>query len=148
MVGRDVVLRVEKAAGREARRHGALGQRAARVDERGRGGPRRHVAVRAGEVVGVAGVDGNGQSELVDAITGLAKIERGKVRCGPSRFKEAGPRGILDAGVGHIPEDRQQRGLVLEFSIAENIALHDSAGRLTHGGVGCSPSGWPNARGA
>jgi simple sugar transport system ATP-binding protein len=81
--------------------------------------------VRAGEIVGIAGVDGNGQSELIDAITGLRKIASGHVRVAGRELVDATARQMLDAGVGHIPEDRQRRGLVLEFSIAENIALHD-----------------------
>ena len=84
--------------------------------------------VRAGEIVGIAGVDGNGQTELIDAITGLrrAAIRRDQRRRARTS-RGASARGMLDAGVGHIPEDRQRRGLVLEFSIAENIALHDYA---------------------
>src|SRR6202007_903125 len=81
--------------------------------------------VRAGEIVGVAGVDGNGQSELIDAITGLRRVARGAVRVAGREVPHAAPRQVPAAGVGHIPEDRQRRGLVLEFSIAENIALHD-----------------------
>ena len=84
--------------------------------------------VRAGEIVGIAGVDGNGQTELIEAITGLRKIESGTIdgrRPRAPRTRRA--REMLDAGVGHIPEDRQRRGLVLEFTIAENIALHDYA---------------------
>jgi simple sugar transport system ATP-binding protein len=83
--------------------------------------------VRAGEIVGIAGVDGNGQSELIDAITGLRKLESGAVKIAGRTFEHATARDMLDAGVGHIPEDRQVRGLVLEFTIAENIALHDYA---------------------
>jgi simple sugar transport system ATP-binding protein len=81
--------------------------------------------VRAGEIVGLAGVDGNGQTELIDAITGLRKIQGGTVSVAGRAIANANAREMLDAGVGHIPEDRQRRGLVLEFSIAENIALHD-----------------------
>ncbi len=84
-------------------------------------------SVRAGEIVGIAGVDGNGQTELIDAITGLRRAESGEVRIAGRSFHHATPREMLDAGVGHIPEDRQRRGLVLEFTIAENIALHDYA---------------------
>jgi simple sugar transport system ATP-binding protein len=83
------------------------------------------MSVRAGEIVGIAGVDGNGQSELIDAITGLRKIERGKVHIAGKDLAHATARDVLDSGIGHIPEDRQRRGLVLQFSIAENIALHD-----------------------
>ena len=84
--------------------------------------------VRAGEIVGIAGVDGNGQTELVDAIAGLRKSESGHdPGRRPARSSTRARGEMLDAGLGHIPEDRQRRGLVLEFTIAENIALHDYA---------------------
>jgi simple sugar transport system ATP-binding protein len=83
--------------------------------------------VRGGEIVGIAGVDGNGQTELIDAICGLQKIESGTVTIAGRELTHASARAALDAGIGHIPEDRQRRGLVLEFTIAENIALHDYA---------------------
>ena len=82
--------------------------------------------VRAGEIVGIAGIDGNGQTELIDALDGAAG-RRPAARCastGEDVTTET-PPGHLEAGLGHIPEDRQRRGLVLEYSIAENIALHD-----------------------
>ena len=81
--------------------------------------------VRAGEIVGIAGVDGNGQSELVEAITGLRRPESGTVTVGGRDLSHGNARASIDAGVGHIPEDRQRRGLVLEFTLAENLALHD-----------------------
>jgi len=125
MVGRDVLLRVEKAAATPGDVMLSVEDLHV-VDERGIEKVRGvSFEVRTGEVVGIAGVDGNGQSELIDAITGLAKIQRGKVRVAGQEVQGVGARGMLDAGVGHIPEDRQRRGLVLEFSIAENIALHD-----------------------
>jgi simple sugar transport system ATP-binding protein len=83
--------------------------------------------VHAGEIVGIAGVDGNGQTELIDALTGLRRVESGSITVAGHDLSAANAREALDAGVGHIPEDRQRRGLVLEFSIAENIALHDYA---------------------
>jgi simple sugar transport system ATP-binding protein len=70
-------------------------------------------------------VDGNGQSELIDAITGLRRAKAGRIAVGQHDLTHYSPRQSLDAGVGHIPEDRQLRGLVLDFSLAENIALHD-----------------------
>jgi simple sugar transport system ATP-binding protein len=125
MVGREVLLRVEKAAA-------SPGDVLLEVDDLhvldNRGLPAVRgisLRVRAGEIVGIAGVDGNGQSELIDAITGLLKVESGTVKVGGKAFQHANARTMLDAGVGHIPEDRQRRGLVLEFTIAENIALHD-----------------------
>ena len=81
--------------------------------------------MRAGEIVGIAGIDGNGQTELIDAMTGLRKVAAGTVTVGGKDVTDASVFGHFEAGLGHIPEDRQRRGLVLEFSIAENIALHD-----------------------
>jgi general nucleoside transport system ATP-binding protein len=125
MVGREVLLRVEKPpaqAGEVLLEIQGLQVFDDREIEKVRG---VSMSVRAGEIVGIAGVDGNGQSELIDAITGLRKIERGKVRIAGKDLAHATARDILDSGIGHIPEDRQRRGLVLQFSIAENIALHD-----------------------
>jgi general nucleoside transport system ATP-binding protein len=127
MVGREVLLRVDKPAAQP-------GDVLLEVDD-------LHVvddreiekvagvsfSVRAGEIVGIAGVDGNGQTELIDAITGLRRPAGGTVKVAGRECMHATPRSMLDVGVGHIPEDRQRRGLVLEFSIAENIALHDYA---------------------
>ena len=81
--------------------------------------------MRAGEIVGIAGVDGNGQSELIDAIAGLRSRAAGAVVVGGEDVTGASAKHRLDAGLGHIPEDRHRRGLVLDFSLAENLALHD-----------------------
>jgi ABC-type uncharacterized transport system ATPase subunit len=70
-------------------------------------------------------VDGNGQTELIDALTGLRRPDSGRIVVSGADVTLAGPRESLDAGMGHIPEDRQLRGLVLEFTLAENMALHD-----------------------
>ena len=127
MVGREVLFRVEKPPaepGEPLLEVDALHVFDDRGIEKVRG---VSLAVRAGEIVGIAGVDGNGQSELIDAIAGLRKTESGTVRIAGRTIEHATARDMLDAGVGHIPEDRQVRGLVLEFTIAENIALHDYA---------------------
>jgi ABC-type uncharacterized transport system ATPase subunit len=79
--------------------------------------------VRAGEILGLAGVDGNGQSELLEAITGLRKSHAGRVRLNGKEITNRKPRQITRTGVGHIPEDRQRRGLILDFSIGENMVL-------------------------
>ncbi|HZT10386.1 MAG TPA: ABC transporter ATP-binding protein [Actinomycetota bacterium] len=126
MVGRDVLLRVEKTpAGHE-------GDVLLEVDDLhvldDRGLPAVKgisLSVRAGEIVGIAGVDGNGQSELIEALTGLRKRESGRVLIAGREVERPSARRMLDAGLGHIPEDRQRRGLVLEFTIAENTQLHD-----------------------
>lgn len=80
--------------------------------------------VRKGEIFGVAGVDGNGQSEFLEAITGLRKIEAGKVVIEGNDVTNATPKAIRDAGMNNIPEDRNKRGLVQEFTVAENMVLH------------------------
>lgn len=79
--------------------------------------------VKAGEIHGIAGVDGNGQSELIDALTGLRSIESGKVTFNGKDITNKTPREIIDSGLNSIPEDRQVRGLVLDFTIAENMIL-------------------------
>ncbi len=127
MVGRDVLLRVEKAAaepGEVLLEVRDLHVRDDRDIEKVRG---LSFDIRAGEIVGIAGVDGNGQTELIDALSGLQKIESGSITIGGRQLTHPNARQALDAGIGHIPEDRQRRGLVLEFSLAENIALHDYA---------------------
>ncbi len=79
--------------------------------------------VRAGEVLAVAGVDGNGQTELVEAITGLRDIESGQVQLDGLDLSKLSTKEIIESGVGHIPEDRHRRGLVLGNSLAENMIL-------------------------
>jgi general nucleoside transport system ATP-binding protein len=125
MVGREVLLRVEKAAAQPA-------EPALRVEDLHVLDDRRLEAVhgvslevRRGEIVGIAGVDGNGQSELIDALSGLRHPTSGKVWLGDRDVTGASADQILDLGLGHIPEDRQRRGLVLDFTLAENVALHD-----------------------
>lgn len=82
-----------------------------------------NLTVRAGEVVGIAGIDGNGQSELIQAITGLSKVESGTIKLNGKEITNLQPRKITEAGVGHIPEDRQRHGLILPMTLSENIAL-------------------------
>jgi simple sugar transport system ATP-binding protein len=125
MVGREVLLRVEKSASKPA--GPVLEVRDLHVsDDRDLEAVRGvTLDVRQGEIVGIAGVDGNGQSELVEAITGLRKTTAGTITVAGHDLTHTNARGSIDAGVGHIPEDRHRRGLVLEFSLAENLALHD-----------------------
>jgi general nucleoside transport system ATP-binding protein len=127
MVGRDVLLRVEKQAAQPGDVLLSVRDLHVRDDrwiEKVRG---VSLDVRAGEIVGIAGVDGNGQTELIDALTGLQRIESGTITIAGHELSHPSARKALDAGIGHIPEDRQRRGLVLDFTIAENIGLHDYA---------------------
>jgi len=125
MVGRDVLLRVDKPAGKP-------GDPVLEVedlvvhDDRGLEAVKElSLEVRAGEVVALAGVDGNGQQELVDAIAGLRVPSAGRIAVGGEDVTGRGVRATCDAGVAHIAEDRQLRGLVLDFTLAENLALRE-----------------------
>src|SRR3954453_18052580 len=127
MVGRDVLLRVDKqpAKAGEILLHV---EDVHVVDERGLEAVRGvSFDVRAGEIVAIAGVDGNGQTELIDGLTGLRKPSQGRILVGDRDLTRASAHAFLQEGVGHIPEDRHRRGLVLEFSLAENLVLHDYA---------------------
>src|SRR5699024_11479536 len=79
--------------------------------------------VRKNDIVGIAGVDGNGQTELIEAIAGLRKIESGTISLNDERVDHLSPRKITEKGVAHIPQDRQKLGLVLNYSVSENAVL-------------------------
>lgn len=79
--------------------------------------------VRAGEILGIAGVDGNGQSELIEVLTGLRKASGGRILLKGQDITNRLPREISEAGLSHIPEDRHKRGLVLDFTMSENMVL-------------------------
>jgi simple sugar transport system ATP-binding protein len=125
MVGREVLLRIEKPEAHPA--EPLLAVRDLHVlDDRGIEKVRGvSFEARAGEIVGLAGVDGNGQSELIEALSGLRRASAGSATVGGHELIGTGVKEILDFGLGHIPEDRQRRGLVLDFTLAENLALHD-----------------------
>jgi len=82
------------------------------------------IQVRAGEIVAIAGVQGNGQTELVEALTGLAPPQAGTIGVGGRALDHVSPRAVLRAGVAHVPEDRVRDGLIATFSIAENLVLN------------------------
>ena len=84
-----------------------------------------NLELHAGEILGIAGIDGNGQTELIDAITGMAKSNRGKVSLNGKDITNISPRNIIDTGMNSIPEDRQKRGLVLEYPIKDNLILEN-----------------------
>jgi general nucleoside transport system ATP-binding protein len=125
MVGREVLLRVDKTPSKPAEPLLTV-EGLTVLDDRELEAVRDvSFDVRAGEIVGIAGVDGNGQTELIDAVTGLRRSQAGRVTVAGKEITNEGAREALDAGLGHIPEDRHRRGLVLDFTLAENIALHD-----------------------
>jgi general nucleoside transport system ATP-binding protein len=125
MVGREVLLRVDKQPAHPERPVLEVRDLHAEDDRELEAVRGVSLDVRQGEIVGIAGVDGNGQAELVEAITGLRRATAGTISVAGHDLTHANAKESLDAGVGHIPEDRHRRGLVLEFTLAENLALHD-----------------------
>ena len=124
MVGREVSLVVEKAP---AQPEGVV------LDVKGlsilddRHSPAVNgidLQVRSGEILGVAGVQGNGQTELVEALTGLRSATSGAFTIAGEAMTKASPREITEAGVAHVPEDRQADGLALDFPISDNMVLN------------------------
>jgi simple sugar transport system ATP-binding protein len=123
MVGRTVRLEVDKAPHQP-------GEVVLEVRDLVAINDRRQVAldgvgleVRQGEVLGIAGVQGNGQTELVEVVTGLRHPQSGSVRLVGQDVTRATPRQITELGAAHVPEDRQRDGLVLPYSVADNLAL-------------------------
>jgi simple sugar transport system ATP-binding protein len=124
MVGRDVKLTVDKTAY-------APGKPVLEVRDLVVRNDRGLIAVngvtleiREGEVLALAGVQGNGQTELVEAIVGMRPVESGTITLKGRNITNLTPRQALDAGLGHIPEDRQRDGLVLTMSVADNLVLN------------------------
>lgn len=123
MVGREVILTVPKGPPHP-------GESVLRVNDLHMKDARGHEAVcgasfevYTGEVLGIAGVQGNGQTELVEALTGLRQATRGEIRLAGVDAFNAPSRDIIQEGVGHIPEDRHEYGMVLSYTIADNLVL-------------------------
>lgn len=127
MVGRDVVLEVDKGIGKPAAT--VLEVKDVHAVDHNNVAVLNGVSfqVRAGEIVGIAGVAGNGQSELIEVITGLYKAKSGEIILDGQPITNNSPKQIIAKGISTIPEDRHHRGLVLDFSIADNGVLgsHD-----------------------
>ncbi|MFC7685355.1 ABC transporter ATP-binding protein [Ureibacillus sp. GCM10028918] len=123
MVGRQVVFKTEKIAPNPKEVVLQIDSLTV-ADNRGIDKVKNlNLTVRAGEIVGIAGIDGNGQSELIEAITGLRKVKSGDIKLNGKNINGLKPRKITESGVGHIPQDRHKHGLVLDFPIGHNIAL-------------------------
>ncbi len=125
VVGRDVLLSVDKSPSQAGEPLLEVEDLRVRDDRELEAVRDVSLSVRAGEIVALAGVDGNGQHELVEAITGLRAPESGRVTVGGRDITGHGVRAATEAGVAHIAEDRQLRGLVLPFTLAENLALRE-----------------------
>ena len=124
MVGREVLLRVDKEPAKPTDPLLVV-EHLHVLDDRGLEAVRDlSLTVRGGEILGIAGVDANGQSELIDAVAGLRPVKSGRIAVDGRDVTHERAKVTLDAGLGHIPEDRHRRGLVLPFSLSENLALH------------------------
>ena len=123
MVGRNVQLTVDRPLAKPG--DSVLEVRDLVVrDERGHAAvDHLDLTVRAGEILAIAGVQGNGQSELVEAITGLTEPDAGDIRLSGKALAE-NPREVYRAGVAHVPEDRMEDGLISEFTVADNLVLN------------------------
>jgi ABC-type uncharacterized transport system ATPase subunit len=124
MVGREVILTVDK-------KPPELGEVVLKVEDLSVLDDRKLPAVKnvsfdvkSGEVLGVAGVQGNGQTELVETLTGLRNLESGRILIQGEDMSHASPREITEAGTAHVPEDRQKDGLVLSFPVVDNLVLN------------------------
>jgi simple sugar transport system ATP-binding protein len=125
VVGRDVLLRVSKEPGKPAKPLLTVSELTVRDDRELEAVKDLSLVVKAGEIVALAGVDGNGQIELVEAITGLRSPEAGSIQVDGVEIAGRGVRAASNAGVAHIAEDRHRHGLVMAFTLAENLALRD-----------------------
>lgn len=123
MVGREVNFSVEKEEAKPKQVVLAVSNLTVK-DSRGiKAVNNLSLDIKSGEIVGLAGVDGNGQSELIEAISGLRKAESGSITLNEKEITNLAPRKVTESGIGHIPEDRHKHGLVLDFSVGENMAI-------------------------
>jgi ABC-type uncharacterized transport system ATPase subunit len=136
IVGRDVLLRVEKDDANPDQT--VLEVSGLKVT--GKHGPAVDgvsFTVRAGEIVGIAGIEGNGQTELIEALSGLAPVDAGSIQFSGRNVAGMSPRRLKELGIAHIPEDRHKRGLLLNSSLAENsiLGVHYKSPAVGAGGL-------------
>jgi general nucleoside transport system ATP-binding protein len=138
MVGRDVGLTVDKKIADPGKVVLSVSDLSVLDDRDQRAVDHVSFEVRAGEILAIAGVQGNGQTELAEAILGLRSIHsnEGEISISGSSVRGKTVRSILEKGVGYVPEDRQKNGLISEFSIAENLMLNGSFTKPYANGLG------------
>ncbi|ELC8423939.1 ABC transporter ATP-binding protein [Clostridium perfringens] len=123
MVGREVSFKVDKKAANPGEVVLDIKNLSVKNNKKVLGLKNFSIDVRAGEIVGIAGVEGNGQSELIEAITGLRKSESGTINFKNKNITDESIRNRINSGIAHIPEDRHKRGLVLDYTIEDNMVL-------------------------
>lgn len=123
MVGRNISLHINKAPAKPKEEILSI-ENIVVKDSRGFNKIKNlSLSVKRGEILGIAGIEGNGQKELVDAITNLTKTEKGKIKINNKEIQNTSPKNVINNKISTIPEDRHKRGLILDFSVAENIIL-------------------------
>jgi len=125
MVGREVTFTVDKKPSNPGKVILDIKKLSALNNQKTLGLKEFSLQIRSGEIIGLAGVDGNGQTELVEAITGLRKTESGQVLLNNKDITSLSIRKKNESGLSHIPEDRQKHGLVMEFTLGENMVLKE-----------------------
>jgi simple sugar transport system ATP-binding protein len=123
MVGREVLLRVEKELAQPEEPVFEINDLVIHKSEGRNSVDHVSLTVRAGEILGIAGVQGNGQTELVEAITGLRPVDGGTILLDGKKMPTENPRALTENGMAHIPEDRQKHGLVLSYPLTDNLIL-------------------------
>jgi simple sugar transport system ATP-binding protein len=123
MVGRKIILQVDKGAAHPQEPVLEVAGLTVLDDQHHPRVDGLNLTVRAGEILGIAGVQGNGQTEMVEALTGLRRSTVGTVTILGKDMTHATPRHVIEAGVGHIPEDREKHGLVKSYSVVDNLVL-------------------------
>jgi len=147
MVGREVILQVEKAPANPGDPVLVIEHLHVNDDRDLPAVEDLSLEVRAGEILGVAGVQGNGQTELVEAITGLRPVVGGRILIAGREVTNARPRRVTETGVAHVPEDRQQDGMVATFPVKDNLVLQTYyIGPFSVGIIANEPAKEANAR--
>ena len=123
MVGRQVSFKVEKGEAHPTDEVLKMENLSVKNNKKVLGLKDFSLNVRKGEIVGIAGVEGNGQSEIVEAITGMRNVESGKIFFNGKDITKKSIRERIDEGIAHIPEDRHKRGLILEYTMEDNMVL-------------------------
>jgi simple sugar transport system ATP-binding protein len=123
MVGREVILQVDKQPANPGEPVLLIDKLTVLDDRKLTAVRDLSLEVRAGEIVGIAGVQGNGQTELVEAITGLREVASGRIVINGHDLTNERPRRIIETGVAHVPEDRQKDGMVMSFPVKDNTVL-------------------------
>jgi general nucleoside transport system ATP-binding protein len=123
MVGRQVSFKVEKSQAKPKEEVLKIENLSVKNNKKVLGLKNFSLSVRSGEIVGIAGVEGNGQAELVEALTGMRNVEGGSIIFKGKDITKSSIRERIDLGIAHIPEDRHKRGLVLDYTMEDNIVL-------------------------